>query len=137
MEIQTFLLATRVNRLPGNRYDVEHAGLHSLGFPPESSFPVRIQLPALMVLRREIDSAEAPFSLRFDLVDEDGRSVGQPRHLRAQGVFPAGPRYFYFPTSIAFEFPGPGHYRLDITADEGLTGDIYSYGIEITQRPKS
>jgi len=136
MQIQTFLLATKVTRLPGNRYDAESAGLHSLAFPPESSFPVRFTLPALMVLRRETASEGAPFSLLFDLVDEDGRSIGQPRRLRAQGVFPAGPRFFYFPTQITFEFPSPGSYRLDITTDEGLTGDVYSYGIEITQPRK-
>jgi hypothetical protein len=75
-----------------------------------------------------------PIRLRLDLVDEDGRSVGEPHRLRTEGVFPAGPRYFYFPTVIAFMFPFPGSYRLDITADEGFTGGIYSQGIEIRQR---
>jgi hypothetical protein len=134
MEIQTFLLATKVTRRPGNRYDVEQAALHSLEFPPESSFPVRFSLPALMVLRRVVESDEAPISLLFDLVDEDGRSTGQPSRIRFQAVFPAGKRYVFFPTQIAFEFPCPGKYRLDITADEGLTGGVYSYGIDITQR---
>jgi hypothetical protein len=134
MEIQTFFLATKVIRRGPHRFDVEQAGLHTLEFPPESSFPLHIVFPALMVLRREIASTEAPFSLLFDLVDEDGRSVGQPHRLRVGGVFPAGPRYFHFPTQIAFLFPGPNSYRLDITADEGLTGSVYCYGIEITQR---
>lgn len=134
MEIQTFLLATKVTRVAKNRFDVEQAALNSLEFPPESSFPYRLSLPALMLLRREIASSEAPISLLFDLVDEDGRSSGHPSHFLFRSVFPAGTRYAYFPTQIAFEFPSPGNYRLDITADEGLTAGVYSYGIDITQR---
>jgi hypothetical protein len=137
MELQTFLLATKVTRVSDSRYDVEQAALHHLEFPPESSFPVRFSLPALIVLRREIAAAETPFSLLFDIVDEDGRSVGEPHRLRAQGVFPPGPRFFSWPTLIAFVFPRPGRYRLDITADRGLTGAVYSYDIEITQREGS
>lgn len=134
MEIQTFLLATKVTHLPGNRFDMEQAALHSLEFPPESSFPVRFSLPALMVLRREMESGAAPISLRFDLVDEDGRSIGKPNRFLFEAVFPAGKRHVFFPTQIAFDFPHLGNYRLDITADEGLTGGVYSYGIDITQR---
>jgi hypothetical protein len=134
MEIQTFLLATKISRLPGNRFDVQHAALHSLEFPPETSFPYRLALPALMVLRREVASGEAPIRLLFDLVDEDGRSIGQPSRFLFEAVFPAGKRYVFFPTQITFEFPNPGNYRLDVTADEGLTGGVYSYGIDITQR---
>ncbi len=136
MEIQTFLLAMKVTQVARNRYDVEQAALHCLEFPPESSFPVEFTLPALMLLRRGIGSAEAPFSLLFNLVDEDGRSVGRPNRLRAVGVFPAGPRFFYFPTQIAFAFPGTGCYRLDVTADEEFTGSVTSYNIEIRQRGK-
>jgi hypothetical protein len=136
MEIQTFLLGELITRAERNRFDVQNAGLHSLGFPPESSFPVQLMIPALMVLRREIASDQAPFSLQFDLVDEDGRSIGQPRRILCRGVFPAGNRFFFFPTQIKFEFPGPGRFRLDITADEGLTGGLFSYGIDVTQTQK-
>jgi hypothetical protein len=80
----------------------------SLSSSPGTQFPVQQALPALIVLRRQSAAADAPFTLRFDLVDEDGRAAGQPRHLVAQGVFPAGGRFFYLRMDVRFEFPGPG-----------------------------
>ena len=34
-------------------------------------------------------------------------------------------------TDILFEFPRHGCYRLDLTADEGLSGGVFSYNIEV------
>jgi hypothetical protein len=68
---------------------VTNAALAMMECSPETPFPIRFTLPALAVLRRESDSGDAPFSLRLDLVDEDGRPAGLPRGLLARGVFMA------------------------------------------------
>jgi hypothetical protein len=104
---------------------------------PETVFPTRFTLPALILLRRENTEGDAPFRLQFDLVDEDGRHAGLPRRMVAQGVFPSGKRFFYLMAKIDFEFPGLGNYSLDITADEGLVGGVYHYGIDMVPRGRT
>ncbi len=133
MEVQTFFLAEKIER-HGRRHDVTNAALAMMECSPETPFPIRFTLPALAVLRRESDSADAPISLRLDLVDEDGRPAGLPRRLLARGVFPAGNRLYYLMANVELEFPRPGVYCLNVTADEGLTGSVYHYNIEIKER---
>jgi hypothetical protein len=79
MEIQTFFLAARIDHVDTTRYVAHHAAIVSLSSSPDTQFPVRLALPALIVLRRQSAAAAAPFTLRFNLVDEDGRAAGQPR----------------------------------------------------------
>ncbi|HEV3257949.1 MAG TPA: hypothetical protein VG013_13770 [Gemmataceae bacterium] len=134
MEIQTFFLAEQITRVTGNRHDVRHAAIAFLECTPETPFPVRFTLPALVLLRREATFGDAPLSLRFDLVDEDGRPAGQPRRVLAEGVFPDGYRFFSLMAQIAFEFPKPGSYRLDVTVDQEFAGNVYSYNIDIVRR---
>jgi hypothetical protein len=131
MEIQTFFLAEKITRLADNRHDVQRAAIAFLECTPETPFPVRMTLPGLILLRREGTGGEAPFTLRLDLVDEDGRPTGQPRRGLVNGVFPTGPRYFALVGQIGFEFPKPGNYRLDITVDEELAGNVFSYNIDL------
>lgn len=133
MEVQTFLLAEKIEQ-HGSRHDVTNAALAMMECSPETPFPLRFSLPGLAVLRRESDSGDAPFSLRLDLVDEDGRPAGLPRGLLARGVFTAGNRLYYLVVKVDLEFPRPGVYRLDVTADEGLAGNVCHYAIEIRQR---
>ena len=52
----------------------------------------------------------------------------------AGGVFPPGPRFYAIMGRIDFEFPRPGSYRLDITVDEELAGNVYSYNIDLWLR---
>jgi hypothetical protein len=130
MEIQTFFLAEQITRT-GNRHDVRRAALSRIDCNAEATFPTRFTLPALIVLRRENTSGDTPVSLRFDLVDEDGRLAGLPRGLLAEGVFPDGNRFFYLVAKIPFEFPRPGRYRLDITSDDELEGSLYPYAIDV------
>src|ERR1700733_15252708 len=80
MEIQSFLLAERIHK-KGNRFDVENAGLANLDCTPETEFPLRFTVPPLILLRRESIEGNAPFSLRFTLVNEDGEAAGRPNHL--------------------------------------------------------
>jgi hypothetical protein len=134
MEIQTFFLAEKITRLPDNRHDVQRAAIAFLECTPQTPFPVRFTLPGLILLRREGAAGEIPFSLRLDLVDEDGRPAGLPRRSRIEGVFPAGPRFFALVGQIDFEFPRPGNYRLDITVDEELAGNVFSYNIDLWLR---
>lgn len=132
MEIQTFLLAEKIER-NGSRHDVTNAALAMMECSPETPFPLRFTLPGLPVLRRESDAADAPFSLRLDLVDEDVRPAGLPRRLTGRWAFPAGSRYCYAILHIDFELPRPGRYRLDI-ADEGPAGGVHQYNIDIAEQ---
>lgn len=135
MEIQTFFLAESIERqADGRRHDVKRAVLTSMSCTDEVKFPCRFTLPGLVVLRRESSSGDAPSSLRFDLIDEDGRPAGLPRRMLAKGVFPAGNRFMYLMVKIDFEFPRPGFYRLDITPDEGQTGAVYHYAIDLVRK---
>jgi hypothetical protein len=134
MHIQTFLLAKRVT-MTGNNFDVEGACICGMSCTPETEFPIRFTLPALIVLSRENSSGEAPASLQFDLVDEDGMRVGAPRHMICRGVFPDGIWFARLMAKIDFEFPSPGRYRLDIKPDEGQTDEVYQYTITITETP--
>jgi hypothetical protein len=88
-----------------------------------------------MLLRRASGADDDRITLRFNLIDEDGRSAGKPANVRATGRFAAGARTLLLAGRIRFLFPGPGDYRLDITADEGGSGSLYAYDIEIGAGP--
>lgn len=133
MEIQTFFLAEQITRISVGHHDVRQAGVSVMSCTPEVQFPTTFTLPALIVLRRENIRGEAPVHLRFDLVDEDGKSAGRPRRWPIQSIFADGSRLHYIMAKIAFEFPKPGFYRLDITSDE-LDGISYSYSIDVVPR---
>jgi hypothetical protein len=111
MEIQNFFLASRIDHVETTHYVADHPVVVSLNSSPDTLFPVRHVMPALIVLRRQSAAADAPFSLCLNLVDEDGRAAGQPRQLLGQGVIPAGNRYFYLRMDVRFEFPRPGLLR--------------------------
>jgi hypothetical protein len=136
MEIQTFFLAERITRVGRNRHDVQHAAISLMECTAETPFPCQFTLPALMVLRRESRTGNTPFTLRLDLVDEDGKLAGKPRRMLVKGAFPDGYWFFTLMAKIELEFPRPGTYRLDITPDEGLAGSIYHYAIDIVRRPE-
>jgi hypothetical protein len=134
MEIQTFFLAEEITRTELNRHNVRHAAFAFLECTPQTAFPVRLTFPSLMLLRRESSFGETPVSLRFVLVDEDGRQAGQPRGQVVKSVFPDGHRFFSLMGNIDFEFPAPGRYRLDITVDEELAGNVFTYNIDLLPR---
>ena len=134
MEIQTFFLAEKITRLPDNRHDVQRAGIVFLECPPGTPFPQRFTFPGFILLRREGIGDEVPFTLRLDLVDEDGRAAGLPRCGRIDGVFPAGPRFYALMGNIDFEFHKPGSYRLDITVDAEFSGKLFSYNIDMLMK---
>ena len=132
MEIQSFLLAERVFKR-GQWHDLRGAGIANFDCTPATEFPARHSLAAFILLCRESCDGEAPWTLCFTLVDEDGEPAGQPNHLVFQASFPAGKWTYRLDTTLHFEFPGPGRYRLDITPDEGLAGDVYHYNISVTE----
>jgi hypothetical protein len=134
MEIQTFFLAEQITHTPPNRHDVQSAAIACMECTPETAFPLRFTLPALMVLRRESRFGDVPIRLRFSLVDEDGKPIGQPCRMVMETVFPDGYRFFKLMAKIDFEFPVPGSYRLDITIDDEPSGNVYSYALDIVRR---
>jgi hypothetical protein len=136
MEIQTFFLAETIERKADHCHDVRRAALTMVSCTAAASFPTRFTLPALVLLRRESDSSDAPIRLRFDLVDEDGKPAGRPRRWLVEGVFPLGSRFYYVMAKIPFEFPAPGRYRLDITPNEGLEGAVYHYAVDIVPKER-
>jgi hypothetical protein len=131
MEIQTFFLAEQITRHADNSHDVRRAAVAFFECTPQTPFPVRFTMAGLFLLRREGTQGETEFSLRLDLVDEDGRLAGKPHRGRVTGVFPAGFRFFTLTGLIDLEFPRPGSYSLDITVDEEFAGNVFSYNIDL------
>lgn len=136
MEIQSFILCGEIAPTAGGRikmFDGRVLGIR--GFFPLSGngYPLRFTLPFFILLRRDHRAYDEQCSLRFDLVDQDGRPVGQPCGFKVNAVFPAGKRFMHFSGTINFEIPAQGDYRLDITADEEGRPFVYAYNIEATE----
>lgn len=131
MEIQTFFLAEEITRISAGRHDVRRAVVSVMQCTPDTPLPIRFTLPALLVLRRENTSGEALVRLRFDLVDEDGKPTGLPRRWEAKAAFADENRLLYIMAKLAFEFPRPGRYRLDITNADAPDGSVYQYAIDV------
>jgi hypothetical protein len=134
VEIQSFILCREV--IPsgvGQMLDGRWLGVRHF-FPIDTGYPLRFAMSFFTLLRREHRAYDEQCSLRFDLVDEDGKAVGQPNGVKATGVFPIGARFFHLNGLLTFELPAPGDYRLDITADEEGRPFVYAYNIEATER---
>ncbi len=130
MEIQTFLLAMEIHEEgPGNYTTVTSCISHFS--PADGRFPCQVRFPYLMLLRRASNGSDETVTLKFNLINQDGQSVGKPCNARASGRFPAGHKFLALSGHILFLFPGPGDYRLDITADEETSAHLFSYDIEI------
>jgi len=134
MEIQSLILCREVSSAGiGTMFDGRLLGITSLFPTGTSKYPIIGELQYFMLLRRDHRAYDETFSLRFDLVDEDGRPIGQPTGFKHTATFPAGSRFFHYYGSISFEIPYPGDYRLDITADEEGAAFVYAYNIEATE----
>lgn len=134
VEIQSFILCSGIGASgPDGMVNGHWLGIHSV-FPTQSGYPFEFTLPYFMLLRRNHRNYDEQFSLRFDLVNEDGQPVGLPKEFRHEGVFPSGKRFYQFHGSIKFIVPKPGDYRLDITADEEGNPFVYAYNIESTEK---
>jgi hypothetical protein len=134
MEIQTFLLAMEVRQRGPGDYTAVTACVSQFA-PPDGAFPFHARLPYLMLLRRPSTEVGEEISLRFTLIDEDGRRAGAPSGVKAAGAFPAGHKCLLLAGHIAFVFPSPGCYRLDITAGEDGSSHLCSYDLEIGTGP--
>ncbi len=104
--------------------------------PPDGDFPLEVRLPYLMLVRRASGTAGEPIRLKFNLIDADGKSAGQPANVQATGRFAPGERTLLLAGHVVFSFPAPGDYRLDVTADAEAPS-LYSYDIEIGPGPGS
>jgi hypothetical protein len=136
MEIQTFLLCKSVHKTSdGDTYVADHLGLHSF-YPLDGIFPLQFSMSYYMLLRRIQRQGDENITLRFDLVDFDGRNIGQPKNVSAAGIIPNGHRFMTLTGHIHFEFPFPGEYSLDITADEHKLPSVYRYSIDVTKTPE-
>jgi len=132
MEIQTFLLCKQISVGGGTGfYDASYLGIHSF-YPIDGLFPMQFGVPYYMLLRRQQRDGDEAVTLRFDLVDQDGRSVGEPVNLLASSTFPHGQRFMPLTGHIHFQFPRAGEYGLDITADEDNLPSVYRYNIDVT-----
>jgi hypothetical protein len=133
MEIQSFVLCRGIDSSgPDGPVNGRWLGLHSF-LPTGSGYPLVFTMPYFMLLRREHRAYDEGFSLRFDLVNEDGLPAGEPHGFRHQAVFPTGSRFYQFHGNINIVIPAPGDYRLDITADEEGIPFVYAYNIEATE----
>jgi len=136
MEIQTFLLAQTIEKVErgiSTNYNAANIGLHNF-YAKDGKYPIEFNFPYYMLLKRVICENEEVITLRFNLVDIDGRKTGKPNDVCAEGRFPKGHKFMTVSGKIKFLFPRPGDYRLDITADENKFEGIYSYNIEIGKK---
>lgn len=108
-------------------------GLRSFFPLPGNRYPLKFPMPFFILLRREHRDYDEQCSLRFDLVDADGRAIGKPVGDKASLVFQKREKFMHFSWTVTFEIPAPGDYRLDITADEEGRPFVYSYNIEATE----
>lgn len=135
MEIQTFYLAMEIQeKAPGN-YTTMTSCISQFS-PSNGQFPFQMRLPYLMLLRRASKGPQETITLKFNLINQDGQSVGKPTNAKATGNFPRGHKFLALSGHIFFSFPDPGDYRLDITADEETSANLYSYDIEIGPGPQ-
>src|SRR5579885_3255671 len=103
--------------------------------PPDGAFPLEVRLPYLMLVRRASQTADDRIALKFNLIDQDGRTAGKPANVRVTGRFARGDKTLLLEGHVLFSFPAPGEYRLDITADHEESASLYSYDIEIGAGP--
>ena len=135
MEVQTFFLCENLQKIgSGNVWDVKKVALNSF-FSIDGTFPLQVVLQFYLLVRREQRKNDEIITFRFNLVDSDGKIKGTPKDIFVTGVFPDGHRFKHFYGEMSFSFPEKGDYRLDITADESKLMSIFSYGIEITDKP--
>ena len=132
MEIQTFLLCKEIQKTgTSGVYNANHLAIHNF-YPTDGVFPLQFSAPFYMLLRRQQKDGDEQITLRFDLVDQDGRNIGQPENFKAAGIFPSGHGFLTLTGHIGMMFPKAGEYRLDITADEDKLATVYAYNIEVT-----
>jgi hypothetical protein len=134
MEIQTFYLAMEIQEQGAGNYTTITSCVSHFT-PADGKFPCQVRFPYLMLLRRASKGPQQPVTLKFNLINQDGQSVGKPSQVKATGLFPAGKKFLALSGHILFLFPAPGDYRLDITADEETSGHLYCYDIEIGPGP--
>jgi hypothetical protein len=131
MEIQTFFLCKNITQLSAaGEYDAHLVGLHNF-YSLDGKFPIEFDISFFMSIRRETRGPEQTISLRFNLINSDGFTIGEPRNIKVGSTFPAGFMFKNFHGTIHFSFPAPGDYRLDITADEEINPFTFQYNIEI------
>ena len=134
MEIQSFILCKQIDKSgAGDMLDGKWVGLRTFFQEKGRSYPLQFTMPYYMLARRQRANTSEQFSLRVDLVDNDGKPAGRPQNFKTAGTFPAGEMFMHFYGSVGFEIPAPGDYRLDITADEEGRPFLYSYNIEATE----
>jgi hypothetical protein len=105
MEIQSFILCKEINPSgTGDMLDGRWLGIWNF-FPVKEKYPVHGNIPFYILLRRDHRAYDEQCSLRFDLVDADGKPVGQPNGVKVSGVFPAGARFFHLSGYIPLLIP--------------------------------
>jgi hypothetical protein len=136
MEIQTFFLTKQIEQIgTGSNYNAQLIGAHNF-FPLDGAFPLNFRMPYYLLLRRTTRESSEATTLRFKLTDMSGNSIGQPRDIKAEGIFPKGHKFLILTGTIEFLFPAPGDYSLKIIADEEKLPSVFSYDVEITEQQK-
>jgi len=81
MEIQSFILCAGITPTAGGRikmFDGQVMGIRSFFPNPGINYPLRHPMPFFILLRREHKDYDEQCSLRFDLVDQDGKHIVPP-----------------------------------------------------------
>ena len=133
MEIQTFFLAKSISKAgSANEYDSSTVGLHHF-YPTNNQYPLGCKLPFYMLVRRELSDKDDSITLKFNLIDADGKNTGKPQNLKVAGKFPSGHKFMTVVGTVDFQFDDGGEYRLDITADEEKLPSIFHYNLFVGQ----
>jgi hypothetical protein len=137
MEVQTFFLSKGLRQLgPGTQFDANFVPLHSF-FSTDGMFPLDFEVPYFLLLRRNSRGAEQDVSVKFNLLNSSGESVGEPTDFVGRGKFPGGYMFMSLHGRIKLSFPRIDDYCLRITVqDEKEFPFFYEYHIEVTENPR-
>jgi hypothetical protein len=80
-----------------------------------------------MLLIRDNSDAEEAGSVRTRLRTRAGAAVAGPHNKVVGFTFPAEFRFTLVNGTIQFQFPAPGYYRLEVTADANEAPAEYTY----------
>jgi hypothetical protein len=133
MEIQTFMLCQGLQQVKETKvFNAQTIGIHNF-VSLDGVFPIVFQMPYYMLLRREEQGTLQNILMEFNLIDSDGKFVGEPNHHGVKSEFRPGHKFMVVVGKLQFRFPWAGDFRLDIMIDMGerLSTSVFQYNIEI------
>jgi hypothetical protein len=116
IEIQTLIFCGEIAEHGGGITDLLRAPAFRMG-PPNHQYPCSLVLNYYVLLRKEADETEIPFTVEFEFRNPDGHLVDPPGALQRQANFPAGDRFFAILGQTNPSFPAPDVYTVTLRVE--------------------